>query len=108
MVLVEKDNIKVPAVITDCFKVFISLGNQTQEEYLVAVHWLQEHPHKNWFGNGLEVWQALTDGITTAYVFVSNVYCRCAYVVWARSHRLLTISLCMHVHPPLHCYSFHA
>ena len=76
MVLVEKDNIKVPAVITDCLKVFISLGNQTQEEYLVAVHWLQEHPHKNWFGNGLEMWQALTDDITTAYVFVSNVYCR--------------------------------
>ena len=80
MVLVEKNNIKVPAVITNCLKVHVSLGNQTQEEYLVAVHWLLEHPHKHWFGNGTEVWQALTDSIATAYILVSSICCRCAHV----------------------------
>ena len=55
IILVEKNNKKVPAIVKDCLLVRV-LTQEGVKDFVIAVHWLDEHPHKNWFGSEVQVY----------------------------------------------------
>ena len=66
--------------------VILKLCNETEEcvdIYLSAINWLKEHPEKTWFKYPVEVWREFSYAQTAAecFVFVSDIKCRCAYLI---------------------------
>ena len=48
---------------------------------LACINWLQPHQHKDWYGAPVEVWRVFNPSPhTDAYIPITNVLCRCAYV----------------------------
>ena len=63
---------------------------------MIAVHWIDEYPEKNWFGNGIEVWQPIKDAVASDFMFTDRVLCRCAHVTTSmvlQANELETVSI---------------
>ena len=78
-----------PGFVIKYLKVNIVLNNPSQTTelssgtspiYLAAVHFLDEHPHKEWFGPPAEVWQKVMSHEVNAFIPIRDIICRCAYV----------------------------
>ncbi len=80
LVLVRKGNLELPAVIHKCLKLTVQLHEHSTEEYIVQVHWIEDHPNKDWFGTEIQVWQLVQDAVASDYIFTDNIVCRCAQV----------------------------
>ena len=48
---------------------------------LAGINWMLPHENKNWYGAPVEVWRVYQPSIfPDAYIPISNMLCRCAYV----------------------------
>ena len=77
-----------PGFILKYLKLNIVLGMSQSDEsselcivYFAAVHFLDEHPHKNWFGPPVEVWRKVHNPQVNAFVPIRDIVCRCAYII---------------------------
>lgn len=76
----------IPAFARKYLKVAILLTTPSGESrsivvHLVALNWLQPHPERNWFHSPVEVWSKhIPDVAPEAFVPVTNIVCRCAYL----------------------------
>ena len=77
-----------PGFVFKFLKLNVILGMSQSDEsseshivYFAAVHLLDEHPHKNWFGTPAEVWQNVHNPQVNAFVPIRDIVCRCAYII---------------------------
>lgn len=78
----------IPGVSFQFLKVTVILkdgtDDRTVELCFCALDWLLEHPEKHWFHSPVEVWQKLhilPNAKPNTFIPVSNIVCRCAYLI---------------------------
>ena len=86
LVYVKTDSgASVPAFVKKYITVTALLKEETNSRAvnvtLACINWLQPHQHKDWYGAPVEVWRVFNPSPhTDAYIPITNVLCRCAYV----------------------------
>jgi len=85
MVYIQSVSGSVPAVVNNYITVtaMFQIENSTKliDVTMAGVSWLLPHQHKEWFGLPIEVWRVLNpSNHPDAYVPVTSLLCRCAYV----------------------------
>ena len=73
-----------PGFVIKYLKVNIVLNNPSQTTELSSgtspIYFLDEHPHKEWFGPPAKVWQKVVSHEVNAFIPIRDIICRCAYV----------------------------
>ena len=78
-----------PGFVTKYLRVTVLLNlntvpssNRAVTVFVAAINWLDDHPFKDWFGAPVEVWQkhSMPHVRIHAFVPVTDIICRCAYV----------------------------
>ena len=78
----------------ECWLIFVQLHEPSTEEYMVQVHWIEDHPNKDWFGTEIQVWQPIQDAVASDYILTDNIVCRCAQVTTKIMYTKLLQLLC--------------
>jgi hypothetical protein len=80
-----ESNTVLPGMTHKFMKVTVFLKQSIDERvefYLAALDWLLEHPEKNWFHPPIEIWRRFLPNMhPNAFILVSNILCRCAYLI---------------------------